>query len=83
MDDVGERRSKWRSFFKDMMMIFEIVLFLVAGGLAILGYRAAAHPPGAPEIILILAAVGAALAGALHIGRRHFFHSQRGHKSVI
>jgi hypothetical protein len=40
MNDANERRSRWVSFFKDMSVILEVVLFLVADALAIIGYQA-------------------------------------------
>lgn len=73
MNDTNGPRSRWVSFFKDMSVILEVVLFLVAGALAIIGYQAGSHPPGFRELALASAAVGAALGVALHVVRRQVF----------
>ena len=72
MNDTNRPRPRWASFFRDMTIVLEIVLFLAAGALAIVGYQAGSHPPGAREFALMSAAVGVALGVALHVVRLVF-----------
>ena len=62
-----------RETLSQLLALFEIVLFIVAGLAALLGCLVGRHPPGIQGPALMFAAVVGAFGVAVHVLRRRAF----------